>query len=594
MTALAGLRSEYFMSLSEDARKRYAAKLESVGLVISDDPYLPENNVHFTSEMRNWPNLEFGHIFTYFVTRPGLFTQEQLMSWKQLEAYNYYKSGHVRTIFCRFFGRGGRKFVLLKALVNPSQKSPDKANSAWVITKPDGTIICGHCTCMAGLGESCSHVAAVLFKVECAVRLGHTSVTAQKCLWNESFVSKITPSTVLDINFKRPKCRREEDSCSAALQPTPVLDQDHEHRLFSELETHIPDAVVLSSVIPVTVSKKQVIRKLPFLLTSLERRENLLLNKEELEKLCQTTFHKLSITSEESQYLEEATRLQSLTSLWFEHRKGRITASKFHAVRVTSISSPSVSLLKSFIGNQTSKSATIPSLQWGIENEEIARKAYIDTMSDGHCNISFMPAGLHVNPDFPHLGASPDGIIECDCCGDGLIEIKCPFKYRHLDPNLITDASFYIKRNIEGDIIGLSHDHEYFYQVQGQLSICSKDYCDFIVWTPKGLYIERILKSESFFDQLKPHLDTYFLQILLPVLLTGTIDTVVPSKDSLPVASSSKEIFCLCGGKDEGRMIACDNNKCSIEWYHYKCVGISCKPKGKWYCSTNCKTGASN
>ena len=68
-----------------------------------------------------------------------------------------------------------------------------------------------------------------------------------------------------------------------------------------------------------------------------------------------------------------------------------------------------------------------------------------------------MPAGPHVNPDFPHPGASPDGIIECDCCRDSLIMIKCPFKYRHLhvDPNLITDASFYIKRNIERDIIGL-------------------------------------------------------------------------------------------------------------------------------------------
>ena len=37
------LRSEYFRSLLEDAKKRYVAKLESVGLAISDDPYLPEN-----------------------------------------------------------------------------------------------------------------------------------------------------------------------------------------------------------------------------------------------------------------------------------------------------------------------------------------------------------------------------------------------------------------------------------------------------------------------------------------------------------------------------------------------------------------------
>ena len=169
-----------------------------------------------------------------------------------------------------------------------------------------------------------------------------------------------------------------------------------------------------------------MVQKLPFLPTSLERRENLLLSKSELRELSLTTLNKLSVTSEESKYLEEATRLQSLTPLWFKHRKGRITASKFRAVRFTSLSSPSVTLLKSFTSDQDSNSAKIPSLQWGLENEDIARKAYIDAVSGAHLNLSFTAAGLHINPDFPHLGASPDGIIECDCCGEGLIEIKCP------------------------------------------------------------------------------------------------------------------------------------------------------------------------
>ena len=41
------------------------------------------------------------------------------------------------------------------------------------------------------LGEGCSHVVAVMFKVECAVRLGHTSVTSQACKWNEVFCKKV-------------------------------------------------------------------------------------------------------------------------------------------------------------------------------------------------------------------------------------------------------------------------------------------------------------------------------------------------------------------------------------------------------------------
>ena len=34
-----------------------------------------------------------------------------------------------------------------------------------------------------------------------------------------------------------------------------------------------------------------------------------------------------------------------------------------------------------------------------------------------------------INDDYPHLGASPNGTIDCDCCGKGLSEIKCPREY---------------------------------------------------------------------------------------------------------------------------------------------------------------------
>jgi len=36
----------------------------------------------------------------------------------------------------------------------------------WVAATKEGTIVCGHYTRMAGLGEVCSHVAALLFTLE--------------------------------------------------------------------------------------------------------------------------------------------------------------------------------------------------------------------------------------------------------------------------------------------------------------------------------------------------------------------------------------------------------------------------------------------
>ena len=140
----------YFLSLNEEGKERYLRKLTSVGLADTDDPYSPESSSKFVDDMSKWPKIEYGNIFAYFITKPGIYTQEQLLSWKQMDAFNYFQSGHVRTVLLREFGSGENRCVVLKAKVNPSQKAPDKAHESWIIAKPDGRIISAHCTCMAG------------------------------------------------------------------------------------------------------------------------------------------------------------------------------------------------------------------------------------------------------------------------------------------------------------------------------------------------------------------------------------------------------------------------------------------------------------
>ncbi|KAH3900178.1 uncharacterized protein SCDLUD_003149 [Saccharomycodes ludwigii] len=59
-------------------------------------------------------------------------------------------------------------------------------------------------------------------------------------------------------------------------------------------------------------------------------------------------------------------------------------------------------------------------------------------------------------------------------------------------------------------------------------------------------------------------------------------------------SSTSREdddnrLYCICKKPSEGRMIACDNQNCKIEWFHYKCVKISRAPRTQWFCSKKCK-----
>merc|ERR1712141_301345 len=42
--------------------------------------------------------------------------------------------------------------------------------------------------------------------------------------------------------------------------------------------------------------------------------------------------------------------------------------------------------------------------------------------------------------------------------------------------------------------------------------------------------------------------------------------------------------YCLCDQVSYGEMIGCDNDLCPIEWFHFNCVQLASKPRGKWYC----------
>jgi hypothetical protein len=52
--------------------------------------------------------------------------------------------------------------------------------------------------------------------------------------------------------------------------------------------------------------------------------------------------------------------------------------------------------------------------------------------------------------------------------------------------------------------------------------------------------------------------------------------------------AESEPIYCVCSEISYGQMICCDNDSCKIEWFHFECVKLHSKPKGKWYCP-NCR-----
>ena len=123
----------------------------------------------------------------------------------------------------------------------------------------------------------------------------------------------------------------------------------------------------------------------------------------------------LTLSEEEREILRQNTAREK--DLWFEARKGRITASNVHAIfnmRKTTSGARMVDQILYDAG----KDLTVDSLQYGRVNEEIAIIQYENEME---CNVT-RPVGLVVHKSYPFLAATPDGLINDDL----ILEVKCP------------------------------------------------------------------------------------------------------------------------------------------------------------------------
>lgn len=54
--------------------------------------------------------------------------------------------------------------------------------------------------------------------------------------------------------------------------------------------------------------------------------------------------------------------------------------------------------------------------------------------------------------------------------------------------------------------------------------------------------------------------------------------------ESVEPVDPNEPVYCTCRQIAYGEMIACDNEECAVEWFHYGCVNLNKKPKSSWLC----------
>lgn len=184
---------------------------------------------------------------------------------------------------------------------------------------------------------------------------------------------------------------------------------------------------------------------------------------------------------------------------WYQARLGKATGSKFHDVCSFTRSGESASrrnyryqLIAERLTGVVQPTYTSSAMQWGIDNEPVARLAY--EMKTGY---TVQEAGFLVSEILPDAGISPDGLIG----QDGGVEIKCP--------EIATHIETLTKNRIP---------EQYIEQIDGAMWVTGRKWWDFVSYDPRlpedlQLVIIRRERNENAIQELESNLREFLNEV---------------------------------------------------------------------------------
>lgn len=128
----------------------------------------------------------------------------------------------------------------------------------------------------------------------------------------------------------------------------------------------------------------------------------------------------IAVSKEEAHCILTETTLQSLSHLWMEERRKRLTASNFGVVCNKLPQTKCDNIIKKILYSNFESSG----MKYGKRHEKDA----LDELKN--MDVDVKSSGLFIDEHLPFLAATPDGLID----DDGTVEIKCPSSCSNLTP----------------------------------------------------------------------------------------------------------------------------------------------------------------
>ena len=161
-------------------------------------------------------------------------------------------------------------------------------------------------------------------------------------------------------------------------------------------------------------------------------------------------------------------------------------------------------------------------MRHGINTEIHAKQIYKSLTRRFHKNMTYNDPGMTVFEEYPHLAATPDMEINCNCRGADLVEIKCPATLIGKIPS-IENYSKHIEK--DGEKLKLKSTSPYYSQIQGQLAATGRLYCDLFVFPFQGNLTIRMKYNDLYWKRSLSGLRWFWRTVIADELLTKKTET---------------------------------------------------------------------
>ena len=148
-----------------------------------------------------------------------------------------------------------------------------------------------------------------------------------------------------------------------------------------------------------------------------------------------------------------------------------------------------------------------PALKYGRDMEIEVVNTFTEYITNYRQDCIILECWLVLDETMSYVGASPDRLMSCSCCGKACIEIKCPYSINYAEPNEQNPDYLYK----DGDAVKLKHNHKYFKKTE----ITKTKTAFFLVWTIHGMVIDKITFDKELWESVKSNFGMFYKKFYL-------------------------------------------------------------------------------